>query len=64
METKDSPVYWQKPHNTAAHIRLNDYLVLMFERLLQVTPLSPLPPVAETSKELASDLPKLVKRSS
>ena len=59
MERKESPVFWEKNYNTPAHIKLNDYLVSMFERfLLLLNHSSYLPPVAEIKKELASDLQK------
>lgn len=61
MERNDSPVYWQRPHHTPAHISLNDYLVLMFERLLQLADTgSALPTAAETKNDLAADLRKLL----
>lgn len=61
MEKKESPVYWERPPKSSAHIRLNDYLVSMFERLLQWLDLSPpLPPVTEKKNELATDLRKLI----
>jgi hypothetical protein len=63
MERNDSTVYWKKPQTTPAHIKLNDYLVTMFERfllLLDHDQHSHFSPVAETKKEFAHDLQHLI----
>ncbi len=60
MERPASPVHWRKPHNSPLHLKLNDYLVSMFERLLQRIDSPPVSSLAETKKELIADLRNLV----
>ena len=61
MERNNSPVYWKKPNNSQVHISLNDYLVLMFERLLKLalTDSSSLA-AAELKNDLRADLQKII----
>jgi len=61
MERKESPVYWEKPDNTKVHNSLNDYLVQMFERLLQLSLTgSAFPTADELRNELREDLRKII----
>ncbi|MCF6290886.1 MAG: radical SAM protein [Desulfobacterales bacterium] len=61
MENNDSPVFWEKPRHTPAHISLNDYLVFLFERLLHLANTgSALPTAVETKNDLLADLRKQI----
>jgi anaerobic magnesium-protoporphyrin IX monomethyl ester cyclase len=61
MERHDSPVHWKRSDNTHIHTTLNNYLVLMFERLLQrALTGSALPTAAEWKSDLQKDLRTII----
>jgi radical SAM superfamily enzyme YgiQ (UPF0313 family) len=61
MERVDSPVYWKKPDNGQVHIALNNYLVFMFERLLQLALQdSTLLMAADVKNDVIEDLRKII----